>query len=409
MFDRYQGIVLKLSPQSLGFTFLLAALAAFPPLSTDLYLSVLSVIGQSLGTSPEAAGYTVSVFLGSFALSQLVFGPLSDRYGRRPIGLLGCALYSVTAFGCARSSSLSELLVWRCLSGMGAGAASVLAFAIVRDLFSGVAGRVRFAYVSATQALAPMFAPVLGSLLYRFTGWRSLFILLGAAGVLVTAAFGLCFEESLPQERRATLALRDMLSNYRHILVNRQAVACCLLNALSMGSLLAYITGSSFVFVDLLGAPRTEYGGILLLTASGAMIGSWMSGRLNRAFVAPNNILIAGLTLVFTAAGTMLLLSLWGRFTTMTAVPLSLAMTISIGLVTPNVANSMLAPLAKMAGAASALFGCVGMLGGAFSSAVIASIPSKSAVPLTVVMTMCSALALTTFFVLYRPRRLEEA
>jgi DHA1 family bicyclomycin/chloramphenicol resistance-like MFS transporter len=292
---------------------------------------------------------------------------------------------------------------------MGAGAASVLAFAIVRDLFSGVAGRVRFAYVSATQALAPMFAPVLGSLLYRLTGWRSLFLLLGAAGVLVTAAFGLCFEESLPQERRAVLALRDMLSNYRHILSNRQAVACCLLNALSMGSLLAYITGSSFVFVDLLGTPRTTYGGILLLTASGAMIGSWMSGRLNRALIAPNNILIAGLTLVFTAAGAMLLLSLWGCFTTMTAVPLSLAMTISIGLVTPNVANSLLAPLGKMAGAASALFGCVGMLGGAFSSAVIASIPSRSATPLTVVMTMCSALALSTFFVLYRSQRLETA
>ncbi|WP_420239940.1 multidrug effflux MFS transporter [Telmatobacter bradus] len=386
------------------FTLFLATLAALPPLATDLYLSTLSVIGHALDVTPEAAGYTVSVFLASFAAAQLFFGPLSDRMGRRPVGLFGCALFALGGFGCMLSSSLSILLLWRALEGVGAGSATVLAFAIVRDRFEGNHARVMISYVSATQALAPMIAPVFGSLLFKVAGWRMLFAFLGSAGILLLLIFLFGFRESLPIEQRAAAGLTELRKSFQRIFGSRSVLGYCLLNAFMLASLLAFITGSSFLFVDLLGMGRTTYGWLLFLIACGSMIGSWLSGLLGTARVGHGRILAAGLALALLATCGLLILSLAGCFNVATALPLTILLTIAVGLTIPNAAHGALAPLQDVAGTAAAVFGCMGTLGGAISAAVVASMPHISPLTLSAIMAGFSVLAVLDALLLARPK-----
>lgn len=388
--------------RSVFFTLFLATLAALPPLATDLYLSTLSVIGRALGASAVTAGYTVSVFLFCFAAAQLIFGSLSDHFGRRPIGLFGCALFSLAGFGSSFSTSISTLLVWRGLEGLGAGAATVLAFAIVQDLFSGTEARVKLSYVSATQALAPMIAPVMGSLLYQLAGWRSLFVFLGIAGIILVAVFLFAFQESLPEERRRREPLALLLGCYGRIFRDFPSIAYCLLNACYIGALLAYITGSSFVFIDFLGISPTGYGWILFLTASGTMIGSGLSGWLGKHMVGSHIILSVSLLLTLVATGGMWLLALAGYYRIATVLPLALLMSTSIGLIIPNAAHGVLVRMKEIAGTAAALFGCMGTLGGAIASALVSAVAAETPVALSRVMTAFCVLGLLVYFLLAR-------
>ncbi|WP_243146759.1 MFS transporter [Scytonema sp. UIC 10036] len=138
---------MRIRPESLGFTILLGALTALPPLSIDMGLPAFPTISASLGASPGAVGLTLSLFMVGFAIAQLAFGPLSDRYGRKPILLIGCGIFALAGAACATTPSIGTLIAWRLVQGAGAGAGMVMTLAIVRDLFEGAAARAQLSYV----------------------------------------------------------------------------------------------------------------------------------------------------------------------------------------------------------------------------------------------------------------------
>jgi MFS transporter, DHA1 family, multidrug resistance protein len=393
---------MKLKPTSFGFTLLLASLAATPPMSTDLFLPALPVIGQALGGTPASGGYTISIFLASFAFSQLVFGPLSDRFGRRPVGLGGCALFAVAGIGCTLAHSMPVLLGWRLVQGIGAGAAAVLAFAIVRDLFTGSAVRVRLAYVNATVAFAPMLAPTIGALVYRVAGWRATCAVLAIAGVAMTVAVLFGFAESLDSRNRSKLSVAVLLRNYSRVVSQPSVLGYCLLNTFHAGVMLAHVAGSPFVYINLLGVSRAGFGGFFFLTAAGIMAGASLAGALSKRAVADGKVVAVGLSVNLLATCSLLALSLSHRFSLATAVPLLIATTFSIGLVAPSAAHGVLAPLADMAGTAAAAMGCLRMLGGAIASALVPAYADGTATPMTAVMALGSALAAISYVALAR-------
>ena len=149
---------MRIHPDSAAFVFLLAALSALPALSTDMGLPALAAIGRDLEVPPASVALTLSLFLAGFAIAPLAYGPLADRYGRRPILLFGGVIYSLASAACALSPNLESLLAFRILQGVGAGAGSVMALTIVRDLFHGPVARARLSYVASMRIVAPMIA-----------------------------------------------------------------------------------------------------------------------------------------------------------------------------------------------------------------------------------------------------------
>jgi MFS transporter, DHA1 family, multidrug resistance protein len=152
-------------------------IVTLPSFSIDSCLASMSSIGSSLHAPPSATALVLSLFMVGFGCGQVIFGPLCDRLGKRPALLLGCALFTVAAVGCAVAPSIESLVFWRFVQGAGAAAGSVIVFAVVRDLFTGTAARARFAYVNVVAMIAPMIAPTLGGLIAAWAGWRSVFFL----------------------------------------------------------------------------------------------------------------------------------------------------------------------------------------------------------------------------------------
>src|SRR5215472_18867133 len=173
---------LLIGPETLAFTILLGVLAALPAISIDITMPTLPLIPSALGTSSAVASLTLSLFMVGFALGQLSGGYVSDRGGRRPVLLVGLSCYTIAAFGCAFSRSGAGLVAFRFAQGLGAGACSVLSFAMVQDLFVGEAARTKRSYVTVVFGLVPMIAPALGTLLTHLGGWRAVHAVLAMAG-----------------------------------------------------------------------------------------------------------------------------------------------------------------------------------------------------------------------------------
>lgn len=390
---------MKIRPSTFAFTVLLASLAALPPLATDMMLTALPVIGGALRASATTAGYAISFFFIGFAAAQLIFGPCSDRFGRRPVGIAGCALFAVAGFGCTFAQSISALLAWRVVQGIGAGAGAVLAFAIVRDSFTGAAAQVRFAHVSACMAFAPMAAPTLGAGLYTVAGWRAIFALLGVAGLALVAALSFGFEESLAPSNRISLHPSALARNYARVLSHPAVLTYSLVATFTFGAMMSYVTMSPFVFIERLGLTRAQFGFMFFLTASGIMTGSALSGwLLHRFAVRGEAILKTSLALSVTATLTLTALAYAHLFTPPRAIPLLMLATLASGLSLPTVTHGVLAPMGERAGTAAAVLGCLRMLGGAAASALVSGAGASTPLGMSTAMCAFSLLALATYF-----------
>src|SRR6267378_220498 len=165
---------MRLPPTSMAFTLLLGFLVALPSFGIDMSLPALTSMGAALGVAPERAGLMMSLFMLGFAIAPLFYGPVSDRYGRKPVVVFAFTLFAIAGIGCAFARSLPTLLVWRVVQGAGAGASMTIALAIVRDLFEGQAARTRLSYVAIATMVVPMIAPSAGAALLALGGWRAI-------------------------------------------------------------------------------------------------------------------------------------------------------------------------------------------------------------------------------------------
>jgi MFS transporter, DHA1 family, multidrug resistance protein len=385
------AVPLMISRDSKLFIVLLAAVVMLPSLSIDSCLASLPKIGLSLHGGPVATGAILSLFMMGFAVGQLVFGPLCDRLGRRPALLAGCAVFTAAAFGCAASSSIGGLIFWRFVQGIGAAAGPVISFAIVRDLFCGVAARRRFAYVGAVATLAPIIAPTVGGLISAATGWRGVFYSLAAGGVLLGAVIVLCLEESIPQRDSQALSVRVLGNNYLRLISNQVCRTYVVIGGLTFGSLFAYVSGSAFVFIQIFKLDQQLFGGLFALNALGIALGAFITGRLSR-FPASRMISL-GLALGLAASGVLFLLTCGRILTPVSAMPFLMLNTFSIGILTPNAVHGTLEPVPDIAGVASSLFGVVRMVVGAISSELVALWFNGTPLAMTGVMLLFATLA----------------
>jgi DHA1 family bicyclomycin/chloramphenicol resistance-like MFS transporter len=345
----------------------LALISCFGPLATDMYLSALPTLRADLHTDAAGAGSTLSIFLLGMAIGQLLFGPLSDRFGRKKMLLAGAALYTVASFLCVFSQDIVTFDILRLLQAMGATSGQTLGRAIVRDLFEGRRIAELFSILSVIGMAAPLLAPLLGIGVILLGGWRMVFIVLTLLGIACLLAVHFGLSESLPPERRTRrLGLRSTIGGFGELLAHPRFLTAALATACASGILFAYITGSPLLFIDHFGFSRVGFTLLFTLAVMGMMGG----GQINRRLLARHNgpdIMRRAVTTAIPVA--LLMIAATGTNAYLLCAAL-MAMTCCVGFMLPNgVAATMMAT--DRAGMASALLGVMQFGTGFLSSMLV--------------------------------------
>ncbi len=400
----------RLRPESPAFILLLGSLVTLASFATDMGLPVLAQTGASLGVTAARAALTLSVFMAGFAIGPLVCGPISDRVGRRPVLLSGCAAFALFGALGASAHSLAALLAWRVLMGVGAGTSQVIVLAMVRDLFAGREARTKQSYVNMASGVAPIIAPTLGVALAAHGGWRTIYEVLAIGGFVLAAIAAVALGESAPSRAGSALTLRGVASSYARVLRHPVSVGYALVVALSFGSLFAYVSGSSLVLIGLMGVSPRVYGLCFASTALGFTIGSFVNTRLLRRGVPYSRIVGAGLGAATAVALLLVALTLAGALRPWLLVPIVVAGNVGLGAARPNAAQGALEPMPDIAGVASAVLSALQMLTGAVASAATAALfDGRSAVAITGTMAAFAVAAFAVYARVVRPAERELA
>ncbi|MBD8494094.1 Bcr/CflA family multidrug efflux MFS transporter [Pseudomonas syringae] len=366
---------------------LLAALVAFGPLSVDMYLPSLPTIADDLGAAHAQVQMTIGVFLGGLCLGMLLYGPLSDRFGRRRLLLGGMVLYLLASLGCALAAQVEHLLFWRFLQALGGAAASVLGRALVRDLFPlDEAARV-LSLMHLVSMLATLAAPLIGGYLMLLAGWRSLFVLLALFCAVCLVAVAWKIPETLPPDRRGA-SVGQVFRAYGRLAVQPLAIGYILCMGLGFGGMFAFITASPFVYIDYFGLSPLGYGWLFGLNILGIIIATWLNARWVRR-LGPQRLLRIGTTVAALAGVALLMVGVsgWGG---LPAVAAGVVLYVSItGLLGANCLASLLAAFPHQAGASAGLaVACQFGLGMA-CSALVGALYDGTPLPMCLIMGTC--------------------
>ena len=255
---------------------MLSLLLGLQPITTDLYLPALPALTAGFGAPVAQAQLTLSALLLAFGLSQLVWGPLSDRFGRRPILLVGMSAYVLASLGSTLSGSMEMLIVWRTVQGVAMGAGVMCARAIVRDLYTPLEGaRVMSKGLSGLGVLACLCAP-LGGALSEWFSWRIALLAVAIFGAMCLAVVALGFKETLARKNPAALQPAMVLRTWKKILRHPTFVSFSLLSAASYGGLFTLLAASSFVFIQVLGLSTTLYGLVMFTNSLFYILGTFL-------------------------------------------------------------------------------------------------------------------------------------
>lgn len=340
---------------------MLSLLLGIQPITTDLYLPALPALTEGFGATMPAAQLTLSALLLAFGTSQLIWGPLSDRFGRRPILLWGLSAYTLASIGSTLAPSITLLIVWRVVQGAAMGAVVMCARAIVRDLYLPTEGaRMMSKGLSGLGLLASVSAP-LGGLLSELYGWRAALTALAVFGACTLALITLRFEETLRQKNLQAVRPATLFRTWLHILGNPTFLAFSTLSAASYGGLFTFLASSSFVFIKVLGLSKTQYGLVMFSMAFCYLIGTFVCRRLLLRFGVRKSVAIAACLSL--AGGTLMGALAWAGVQNAWAImlPFYLFM-LAHGVHQPCSQSGAIGPFPQSAGAASAVNGFLMMV-----------------------------------------------
>lgn len=360
-----------LRPESRAFTLLLGALAGMSALAIDMSLPALPTLTMVFATTPESVQLTLSLFMAGYAVGQLFYGPLSDRFGRRRMLLTGLAIYTLGGFACVWSPSIEVLVTARLVQGFGACVGPILGRAVVRDHMAGRRAAQTLSYITLTMGVAPLVAPLLGGFLLNRFGWPAIFACLGSFGLALGVATWLGFGESLKRPDREALRLGRLFGNYRAFFGNPLCVGYALVNGFVFAGLFAFLSGSPYVLIEVYGVPSGKFGFYFALSAVGLMLGALSNGRLVH-HMSGERIMALGFAVLLATGGALVLLA-WTRWGGPVGIMIPImAYVFAQGLILPNATAAAMEPLPQMAGMGASLLGAIQMGGGSLSGYLVA-------------------------------------
>ena len=377
---------------------LLTLVVAMGPMSTDLYLPSLPLLTRALETDVATVQLTLSVFLVGFALGQLVYGPLSDRFGRRPVLLAGITVFVVASVACAAAPSIEWLIAARFAQALGACAGPVLGRAVVRDIYGREGAARMLAYIGAAMALAPAIGPMIGGYLTVWSGWRANFVLLIGYGALAAAGVWFLLAETNPHIGRVTGAAQ-MLRNYIGFARHREYSGFLLCMAMNYAGLFAFISGSAFVFIEVFGLTPNLFGFCFAGAVSGFIVGAVISGRLVRR-LGIRRMVRFGVAISALSGVTMAGLVLGGLESVWSILGPMIVYLFGTAFVLPNSMAGALGPFPDKAGAASALLGFIQMGFAALVGFAVAMTFDGSARPMAVAIALAGCATAAAYWLL---------
>lgn len=340
---------------------ILSLLLGLQPITTDLYLPALPALTEGFGAPMAQAQLTLTALLLAFGLSQLIWGPLSDRFGRRPILLTGLTAYVLASVASTLSPTMDMLIVWRTVQGAAMGAGVMCARAIVRDLYTPLQGaRIMSKGLSGLGVIACLCAP-LGSLLSDLFSWRIALLTLAIFGAVCLAMIALRFTETAPQKNLRALEPATLVRTWLTILRHPTFLAFSALSTASYGGLFTFLAASSFVFIKVLGLSKTQYGLLMFSMSLAYILGTFLCRHLLPRFGVRRSVAIAGgLSL---SGGTLMgMLALAGLHTSWAIMLPYYLFMLAHGIHQPCGQSGSVGPFPQAAGVASALNGFLMMM-----------------------------------------------
>lgn len=386
----------KPNPESLSVGALLTALVALGQISTSIYIPSLPFLVDALDTTAAGVNLTLSMFLFGFALCQLVYGPLSDRFGRRPVLVVGVGLYVLASFACVFATSIDMLIAGRLVQGLTACSGPVLGRAIVRDIYGPTRSARVLAMIGVALAISPAVAPIIGGYLQLWFGWRANFVFLGLVGVAILAAVTALLAETNPYRDPRALDAGRLIDAARSLVTDRRYWGYTLPVGLVFAGLMAFTAGSPFVFIDGLGMSPERFGMLSVFNVLGFVVGSLAAVRLTQRF-GIDRLLLAGVGLSLAGGGVMAAIAATGHVSIVAVIAPMMVFAVGLGIVLPNGIAGALAPFPKVAGTASAVLGFVQMTVAAGVAAAVGRFAPTSPLPMALAIALTSAAAVAAF------------
>ncbi|SFS06713.1 MFS transporter, DHA1 family, bicyclomycin/chloramphenicol resistance protein [Agrococcus baldri] len=380
----------------------LGLLAGLGPFTIDLYLPAFPAVKDDFGTTDAVVQLTLSATTLGFAFGQLVMGPLSDRVGRRRPLLVATVVHVLASVAVAMAPDIVTLMLMRVVQGFGAAAGTVVAMAMVRDLFGGKQLTTALSRLALVIGIAPIAAPVIGSWLVGFLHWRGLFWVLAAYAVLVIVLQLLFLRETLPPHLRQERGHSTLGQRYRAVLTDRVFIGVVIIGASIFGGMFAYISTASLLLQEVYGFTPGQFGLVFALCSVGVLIGTQTAGRAANRF-GPQWVLAVSTALLVISAACIVALDMAGLGIAGLVPPLAV-FAFAFGLSMPCVQTLALVGHSSEAGTAASLLGACNMSIAGLVSPIVGLFSIENAIPMGTIMFCCGVLATVSLWFVVRPR-----
>ncbi|KQS24721.1 multidrug effflux MFS transporter [Dyadobacter sp. Leaf189] len=370
---------------------ILGSLTALGPFSIDMYLPGFPAIAKDLHTTAAKVSLSLSGFFVGISLGQLLYGPLLDRFGRKKPLFIGLVIYVLASIGCAFTTSIDGLILFRVVQAIGSCAASVASVAMVRDLFPVSENAKVFSLLLLVVGVSPMIAPTLGGYVTAVFGWHAVFLILTGMGVAILIATAIWLPDSYQPDKTLSLKPKPILRNFLAVIREPQFYTYSITGAVAFSGLFAYVSGSPIVFMEVFHTDEKVYGWIFAFLSIGFIGSSQLNTFFLRRF-SSEQVVNAALICQVIIGITFLVAALNGLLTLASTLVFLFFFLCCVGYTFPNAAALSLAPFTKNAGSASALMGAFQMGMGTLISIAISMFEVPSIIPMVAAMA-CSASA----------------
>lgn len=386
-------------PYSIRWVMILAALTALGPLSIDMYLPALPVMAADLSVETALVANSLPAYFLGLALGQLIYGPISDRIGRKPPLYFGLALFVLASLACALANDIQTLFIARFFQALGGCVGVVMARAAIRDRLSMAESAQAYSMLMLVMGVAPILAPMLGSALLLWTGWHGIFVVLFGFGLLCLVLVHFYFKETLLPESRRELSARQVFSTYVDLLKDQRFRTPALAGGLLGAAMFTYISASSELFIDYYQVSAQHFAWIFGFNALGLIVLSQLNARLVKR-VGVLRLLHIGASMQSFGAIFLLSLALAGHSTLMTTMFGLFFVVSGVGLTGANATAIALAAQGKRAGMASALLGALQFGFGLLAGLALYLLPFQLSLSMSIIMVLLIGLGLTAVYVL---------